>query len=70
MRQLIIDTLTLDLDLNKDKIIEVPIYEFINEKIYVDDLDYYYSNSIARASKTMSDCKKSSSNLKKTGTDG
>ena len=32
-------------------------YEFINEKIYVDDLDYYHSNSIARASKTMSDCK-------------
>jgi len=58
------------LNLNKDKIFEVPNYEFINEKIYVDDLDYYHSNSIARASKTMSDCKKSSSNLKKTGTDG
>ena len=58
------------LNLNKDKMFEVPNYEFINEKIYVDDLDYYHSNSIARASKTMSDCKKSSSNLKKTGTDG
>ncbi len=58
------------LKLNKDKIFEVPNYEFINEKIYIDDLDYYHSNSIARASKTMSDCKKSSSNLKKTGTDG
>ena len=58
------------LNLNKDKIFEVPNYEFINEKIYVDDLDYYHSNSIARASKTMSDCKKSSSNFKKTGTDG
>ena len=45
------------LNLNKDKIFEVPNYEFINEKIYVDDLDYYHSNSIARASKTMSDCK-------------
>ncbi len=58
------------LNLSKDKIFEVPNYEFINEKIYVDDLDYYHSNSIARASKTMSDCKKSSTNLKKTGTDG
>ena len=58
------------LNLNKDKIFEVPNYEFINEKIYVDDLDYYHSNSIARASKTMSDCKDISSNLKKTGTDG
>ena len=58
------------LNLNKDKIFEVPNYEFINEKIYVDDLDYYHSNSIARASKTMSDCKNTSSNIKKTGTDG
>ena len=58
------------LNLSKDKIFEVPNYEFINEKIYVDDLDYYHSNSIARASKTMSDCKDISSNLKKTGTDG
>ena len=58
------------LNLNKDKIFEVPNYEFINEKIYVDDLDYYHSNSIARASKTMSDCKDISLNLKKTGTDG
>ena len=58
------------LNLNKDKIFEVPDYEFINEKIYVDDLDYYHSNSIARASKTMGDCKDTSSNMKKTGTDG
>ena len=58
------------LKLNKDKIFEVPNYEFINEKIYIDDLDYYHSNSIARASKTMSDCKDISLNLKKTGTDG
>ena len=58
------------LNLNKDKIFEVPNYEFINEKIYVDDLDYYHSNSIARASKTMSNCRDISSNLKKTGTDG
>ena len=58
------------LNMNKDKNFEVPNYEFINENIYVDDLDYYHSNAIARASKTMSECKNLSSNIKKTGTDG
>ena len=58
------------LNMNKDKNFEVPNYEFINENIYVDDLDYYHSNAIARASKTMSECKDLSSNIKKTGTDG
>jgi NADH dehydrogenase/NADH:ubiquinone oxidoreductase 75 kD subunit (chain G) len=58
------------LNMNKDKNFEVPKYEFINEKIFVDDLDYYHSNAIARASKTMSECKNLSSNIKKTGTDG
>ena len=58
------------LNMNKDKNFEVPNYEFINESIYVDDLDYYHSNAIARASKTMSECKNLSSNIKKTGTDG
>ncbi len=58
------------LNLHKEKIFEVPNYEFINEKIYIDDLDYYHSNSIARASKTMSDCKNTLLNIKKTGTDG
>jgi len=58
------------LNIHKDKNFEVPNYEFINESIYVDNLDYYHSNSIARASKTMSECKNLSSNIKKTGTDG
>ena len=30
---------------------------FINEPIYVNEIDYYFSNSIARSSKTMSDCR-------------
>ena len=38
--------------------------------IFVDDFDYYHSNSIARASKTMTDCKNLISNIKKTGTEG
>ena len=41
---------------------------FDNEKIFVKDIDYYYSNVIARSSKTMSQCRNEKINLKKTGT--
>ena len=41
-----------------------------NEKIFVDSIDYYYTNVIARASKTMSECRNLRLNLKKTGTEG
>ena len=58
------------LNLHKDKNFDIPTYEFINESIHVDDLDYYHSNSIARASKTMNECKNLSLSIKKTGTDG
>ncbi len=44
--------------------------EFENEKIHVSEIDYYYSNVIARASKTMSECRNSLSKVKKTGTYG
>ena len=47
-----------------------PNYEFSEEKIFVEDIDYYHSNAIARASKTMSDCKNLRTNFKKTGTEG
>ena len=43
---------------------------FENEKIVVDDLDYYYSNVIARASKTMRECREAMLDIKKTGTEG
>ena len=36
----------------------------------IKDIDYYYSNTIARASKTMSECRYARANLKKTGTEG
>jgi NADH-quinone oxidoreductase subunit G len=42
--------------------------EVFNEKINIKNIDYYYTNSIARASKTMSDCRNISSNNKKNGT--
>jgi len=43
---------------------------FKNEKLIVDYKDYYFSNVIARSSKTMLDCYNSKLKLKKTGTDG
>jgi hypothetical protein len=39
-----------------------------SEKIKIKNIDYYYSNSIARASKTMSDCRNISFDIKKDGT--
>ena len=43
---------------------------FSNEKIEIKNLDYYYSNSIARASKTMFECRSEKNKLKSTGTEG
>ncbi len=43
---------------------------FESEKIIIKDNDYYYSNSIARASKTMSNCRNEKNNIKATGTEG
>ena len=42
--------------------------DFVSEKILIKPLDYYYSNSISRASKTMSECRQIKQNSKKTGT--
>ena len=42
---------------------------FQNEVIKIDS-DYYYSNVIARASKTMSECRNLKIDLKSTGTEG
>ena len=44
--------------------------EFVNEKIIIRENDYYYSNAIARASKTMSQCRNEKNNFKSTGTEG
>ncbi len=52
------------LDSSQDKM------NYENEKINIDNIDYYYSNVIARASKTMSDCRNNFIKTKKTGTDG
>ena len=49
---------------------EIPSYNLHNEKIFVEHIDYYYSNTIARASKTMSECRYARANMEKTGTEG
>ncbi len=42
----------------------------IDEKLVVDYKDYYFSNVVARSSKTMLDCYNAKIKIKKTGTDG
>jgi len=44
--------------------------DFFNEKIVVDNSDYYFSNVIARASKTMAECHNEKIKIKNNGTDG
>ena len=44
------------------------LLEVVSEKIKIRDIDYYFSNSIARSSKSMSDCRNISDKNKKNGT--
>ncbi len=41
---------------------------FISEKVNIKEIDYFFSNAISRASKTMSECRQIKNSLKKTGT--
>ena len=41
---------------------------FYSQEVIVKKLDYYFTNSISRASKTMSECRQISKNILKTGT--
>ena len=43
---------------------------FENENLNVNFKEYYFSNVIARSSKTMLDCNNSKLNIKRTGTEG
>ena len=63
----------INLFIEKDKSIKsstVENVEFKQEILKVENEDYYYSNAIARASKTMLECKSAKVNLKLTGTEG
>ena len=42
---------------------------FSSEEIYIKELDYFFTNAISRASKTMSECRQIKHDPKKTGTD-
>ena len=40
---------------------------FVEDEILINPIDYYYTNAVARASKTMSECRKINFEIKKTG---
>ena len=63
------------LNLKKEKqkseyIKEINQNNFENENLEVKFKDYYFSNVIARSSKTMLDCYNSKFGIKRTGTEG
>ena len=70
---------TLSLIPNFTEINELPSFDdckvtntspnFLSEIIKIRELDYYFTNSISRASKTMSECRQIKQDSKKTGTD-
>ncbi len=66
----LIDSLINFLKINKKNTLNNLNQKLLEEKIDLDYIDYYHSNVIARASKTMNECKNSRMNLKMTGTDG
>jgi len=43
--------------------------EFYSEKVLIKKVDYFYTNSVSRASKTMSECRQVNEKIPKTGTD-
>ena len=49
---------------------KITIDDFTNELLILNVKDYYFSNVIARSSKTMIECNNSKLNLKSTGTEG
>jgi len=49
---------------------EINNNNFMNEKLKIEFKDYYFSNVIARSSKTMLDCYNSKLDIKRTGTEG
>ena len=63
----------INLYIQKNKLIKssnVENLEYEQDILKVNNEDYYYSNAIARASKTMLECKIAKTNLKLTGTEG
>jgi len=67
----LVNQINLYVEKNKSiKSSNVENLESNKEILKVNNEDYYYSNAIARASKTMFECKSAKANLKLTGTEG
>jgi NADH-quinone oxidoreductase subunit G len=66
-----LNSIKLFKDNNVDKkTSEVKDLNFISEEIKINNIDYYYSNAIARASKTMLNCRNEKLSSLSTGTEG
>ena len=52
----------------KETNIENTPTDFKSEEVYIKELDYFFTNAISRASKTMSECRQIKNRSKKTGT--
>ena len=46
------------------------VVDFNNENLKIEIKDYYFSNVVAKSSKTMIECNNAKMNLKSTGTEG
>ena len=73
LRKEVLETISNFTDINvlpKKSVIKSNNVEtsFFSEKIFVRELDYYYTNSISRSSKTMSECRQIRQKNKKNGT--
>ena len=69
-KQELIDNLLNYLNQKTKKKAEIVKNDFTNEEIFVDKIDYYFTNVIARSSKTMAECRNLKLDSLKTGTDG
>ena len=67
----LLNQINLYIEKNKSiNFIDVENLNFNQEILKIDNEDYYYSNVVARASKTMFECKSAKANFKLTGTEG
>ena len=69
-KQELIDSFSNYLNQKTKKNNEFTKNDFSKEEIFVDKIDYYFTNVIARSSKTMAECRNLKFDSLKTGTDG
>ena len=55
---------------NSKQFTDIKNLDFKKEALKINTEDYYYSNVVARASKTMLECEIGKTNFKSTGTEG